>query len=75
MPTILNRLEAREGGDTRFNPENPRFDDAIQGYQEIKSIVQTSREDIPSITVENERQEDLNPNTAQIADAIRSART
>ncbi len=70
--TIANRLTNRTDGDTRFAPNSEAFKRARDGYESIKSQIETAPDGPNSITIENETQESLKPNAAHIADVIQS---
>ncbi len=70
--TIANRLTNRTDGDTRFTPNSDAFERARDGYETIKSQIESAPDGPNSITIENETQESLTPNAARIADVIQS---
>ena len=70
--TIASRLINRTDGDTRFSPNSEAFERARDGYETIKSQIESAPDGPNSITIENETQESLIPNAARIADVIQS---
>ncbi len=70
--TIANRLTNRTDGDTRFTPNSEAFERARDGYEAIKSKIESASDGPNSITIKNETQESLTPNAARIADMIQS---
>jgi len=70
--TIADRLTTRPDGDTRFTPHSETFNRARDGYETIKSQIESVSDGPDSITIKNETQESLTPNAARIADMIQS---
>ena len=67
--TIEDRLTNRSDGDTRFVPDTDAFEHGIDGYERLKSRLQT--ESAPqTLVIENDSPDTLEANAKRIADAI-----
>ena len=72
--TIADRLRSREGGNTRFTPDSPRFDRGVEGYEVLKKRLLSDDDTPRSIVVTNETRDDLDAGVNQVAEAVRSLR-
>lgn len=69
---ISDRLPERTDGDTRFESRSSAFDRGVDGYEQIKSHVHTTKHAPQSIVIENETRDRLQPNAIRIADEIQA---
>ena len=70
--TIADRLRERSKDDTRFTPGSETFERGLNGYENLKSHVQSVENGPRSIVIKNETRDSLKPNANRIVDELQS---
>lgn len=70
--TIADRLRERSKDDTRFTPGSEAFERGLNGYEHLKSHVQSVENGPRSVVIKNETRDSLKPNANRIVDELQS---
>lgn len=75
IDTIIDRLKSRENGSTRFIPDTTTFDRGVEGYELLKSRIESTDAAPESMVIRNETKADLKSSAIQVAQTIHSLRS